>query len=45
MQKIRAVLFDLDNTLVDFVKMKEESCRAATKAMINIGLKMNEEEA
>ena len=45
MQKIRAVLFDLDNTLVDFVKMKEESCRAATKAMINTGLKMNEEEA
>ena len=45
MQKIRVVLFDLDNTLLDFVKMKEESCRAATKAMISSGLKMNEDEA
>jgi FMN phosphatase YigB (HAD superfamily) len=45
MPKIRAVLFDLDNTLIDFIKMKEESCKAAAKAMINTGLKMREEEA
>jgi HAD superfamily hydrolase (TIGR01549 family) len=45
MKKIKAVLFDLDNTLIDFMRMKEESCRAAVKAMILAGLKMDEEEA
>ena len=45
MQGIKAVIFDLDNTLIDFMRMKEESCRAAVKAMISTGLDMDEEEA
>ncbi|MGD0496376.1 MAG: HAD hydrolase-like protein [Candidatus Bathyarchaeia archaeon] len=45
MQKIRAILFDLDNTLSDFMLMKEEACRAAVRAMIAAGLKMTEMEA
>ena len=45
MQKIRAIFFDLDNTLIDFMQMKEESCRAATQAMIGAGLKMDQKEA
>jgi FMN phosphatase YigB (HAD superfamily) len=45
MQRIRAIIFDLDNTLIDFMRMKEESCKAAVKAMISNGLKMGEEEA
>ncbi len=45
MARIRAVLFDLDNTLVDFMQMKEEACKAAVRGMIAAGLKMDEEEA
>ena len=45
MQKIKAILFDLDNTLIDFMQMKEESCKAAIKAMISAGLKMDHKEA
>jgi len=45
MRGIKAVIFDLDNTLIDFMRMKEESCRAAVKAMISVGLDMDEEEA
>jgi putative hydrolase of the HAD superfamily len=45
MQEIKAVIFDLDNTLIDFMRMKEESCRAAVKAMISTGLDMDEDEA
>ena len=45
MQKIRAVFFDLDNTLIDFMQMKEESCKAAIQAMISAGLKMDQKEA
>ena len=41
---IKAVLFDLDNTLIDFMKMKKEACRSAIKAMINAGLKMKKRE-
>ena len=37
---IKAILFDLDNTLVDFMKMKEEAINAAVKAMIDAGLKL-----
>ncbi len=43
MLTIRAVLFDLDNTLVDFIFMKEESCRAAVGAMVAAGLPMDED--
>ncbi|UCE44220.1 MAG: HAD-IA family hydrolase [Candidatus Bathyarchaeota archaeon] len=45
MKQIRAVLFDLDNTLIDFLRMKEEACRAAVDAMIRAGLKMDRETA
>ena len=45
MHKIRAILFDLDNTLVDFIRMKEESCKAAIKAMVALGLLMKEDQA
>jgi putative hydrolase of the HAD superfamily len=41
MKEIKAVLFDLDNTLIDFMKMKEESCKSALKAMIKKGLKVS----
>ena len=37
---IKAVLFDIDNTLIDFMKMKKECCRAAIDAMISAGLKI-----
>jgi putative hydrolase of the HAD superfamily len=39
---IKAVLFDLDQTLIDLVKMKTEACKAAIKAMIKSGLKIDE---
>jgi beta-phosphoglucomutase-like phosphatase (HAD superfamily) len=45
MHRIRAILFDLDNTLIDFIRMKEESCRAAVKAMLSSGLRMKEDQA
>ncbi len=42
---IKAVIFDLDNTLLDFKKMKEYGVRAAIGAMIEAGLDCDEEEA
>lgn len=45
MSTIRAILFDLDNTLVDFIFMKEESCRAAAKGMVAAGLPMDGDQA
>ena len=36
---IKAVLFDLDNTLIDFMRMKKEASRAAAYAMVEAGLK------
>lgn len=42
---IKAVLFDLDNTLIDFMRMKRNSCEAAVSAMIDAGLKVNKEKA
>lgn len=45
MKRIRAVLFDLDNTLIDFWQMKEEACQAAVDSMINAGLKMDKQTA
>ena len=42
MPRIKVVLFDLDNTLSDFMLMKEQACRAATEAMITAGLRMDE---
>ena len=42
---LKAVLFDLDNTLIDFMKMKRMSCEAAISAMIDSGLEMNKGKA
>jgi HAD superfamily hydrolase (TIGR02253 family) len=42
---IKAVLFDLDNTLVDFLRMKKMSVDAAVSAMIDAGLPMKKEKA
>ncbi len=43
--KIQAIVFDLDNTLVDFMRMKEAGVEAAVEAMIDAGLKMSKDEA
>ncbi len=37
---IKAVIFDFDNTLMDFMKMKKVSVEAAVDAMIDAGLKL-----
>jgi len=41
---IRAVVFDLDNTLVDFMAMKRLAIEAATHSMIDAGLRLPVEE-
>lgn len=38
---IKGLIFDLDNTLVDFMAMKESAVDAAVSAMIDAGLKMD----
>jgi putative hydrolase of the HAD superfamily len=38
---IKAVLFDLDNTLIDFTSFKKKATYAAAKAMVKAGLKAN----
>ena len=38
---IKAVIFDLDNTLLDFVTMKRESVRSALVAMSEAGLEID----
>ena len=43
--KIKAVIFDLDNTLIDFEKMKRLSCEAAIDAMLDSGLKVGKKRA
>ncbi len=40
---IKAVIFDLDNTLIDFMKMKRLSCEAAMDAMISAGLNISKQ--
>jgi len=45
MKMIKAVIFDLDNTLVDFMTMKKQAIEAAISAMIDAGLKIPPEEA
>jgi HAD superfamily hydrolase (TIGR02253 family) len=41
---LKAVIFDLDNTLVDFMLMKKQSVDAAINAMRDAGLKLRPEE-
>jgi putative hydrolase of the HAD superfamily len=42
---IRAILFDLDNTLFDFMRMKHNAVEAAVVAMIDSGLPLSKDEA
>lgn len=42
---VKAVLFDLDNTLIDFWKMKKAASRAALDAMIRAGLRTDKRKA
>ena len=42
---IRGVVFDLDNTLLDFMKMKEFAVKAAIKGMIEAGILLDEDQA
>jgi putative hydrolase of the HAD superfamily len=42
---IRAVIFDLDNTLVDFMSMKSQAVTAAINSMIDAGLSLTHAEA
>jgi len=41
---IKAVIFDLDNTLVDFMAMKRQAIDAAINAMIDAGLNLSQDE-
>ncbi|MEO5617001.1 MAG: HAD hydrolase-like protein [Candidatus Eisenbacteria bacterium] len=41
---IRAIVFDLDNTLTDFMRMKEAAIQAAMDGMIDAGFKIPREE-
>jgi len=45
MVKVKAIIFDLDNTLIDFTKMKKEATEAAIEAMIDAGLKIEKKKA
>jgi len=42
---INGIIFDLDNTLTDFMRMKTDSIDAAVEAMIDAGLPLGPEEA
>jgi len=42
---IKAVIFDLDNTLLDFMQMKEFAVKAAVKGMIEAGLMVEEDQS
>ena len=42
---IKSIIFDLDNTLLDFMKMKSVSIKAAVNAMIDVGMEINGQEA
>lgn len=44
-EKIKCVLFDLDNTLIDFSSMKKRCTEAAISAMIDAGLEMRRKRA
>ncbi len=42
---IKAIIFDVDNTLIDFVKLKQVSIGEAVDDMIDAGLKMSKNKA
>jgi len=41
---IRAIVFDLDNTLTDFMRMKEAAIQAAIDGMIDAGFDRSRDE-
>lgn len=41
----KAIIFDLDNTLIDFMGTKRRNCEAAIRAMINAGLREDPDHA
>lgn len=41
---IKAIIFDLDNTLVNFIAMKKRAITAAVEAMIDAGLELPQDE-
>ena len=45
MKSIKGVIFDLDNTLLDFMKMKEFAVKAAVKGMVEGGLKVDDDQS
>jgi len=45
LSRVKAVLFDLDNTLMDFMKMKERAIENAVDAMIDAGLTLSRQKA
>jgi len=42
---IEAIIFDLDNTLIDFMGGKRKNCEAAVRAMVQAGLKEDPDHA
>jgi len=42
---IKAIIFDVDNTLIDFMKMKQKAVRSGVAAMVAAGLPMKQLEA
>jgi len=42
---VKGILFDLDNTLIDFLTFKKETARAAARAMVKQGLPIEEMQA
>ena len=42
---IKGVIFDLDNTLLDFMKMKQVAVRSAIRGMIEAGLEIDEDKS
>ena len=42
---VKAILFDLDNTLIDFLRMKRMAIEEAVEAMIDAGLKIEQQKA
>ncbi len=43
MLRFKAIIFDLDNTLLDFMELKKRACSAAMDAMIDAGLQINKQ--
>ena len=43
--QIKGVIFDLDNTLLDFMKMKQVAVRSAIRGMIEAGLEIDEKKS